>query len=336
MSFIGKSRADVEAQERDAAGEIAALYAEQGRTRRIPKTMGDLVLEYRTHEFPGLAASTKRTWLRHIEEIDDFFKDTSLAAMETKGARAIIKRWHEQRRDKPRTADIRLTVLTRILSWGVDEGVLDTNRALKIERLHEPVVRADILWSEDELSALLKHCSEAVGRAVRLAALTGLRKGDVVGLKWSDIRGSAIRRPTLKSNRKQLASIPLYPALRELLQECEAKGDPSTGYVITNSFGRPWKDSDTFDSSLRPALNAAGFKKKHFHDLRGTAATRMYAGGLSINQIAGIMGWSEADATKMARHYIDIEDVSASMAESFADVGRVTEKEGLTGPEKPE
>jgi len=42
----------------------------------------------------------------------------------------------------------------------------------------------------------------------------------------------------------------------------------------------------------------------HFHDLRGTAATRFYTAGLSEPVIAEIMGWDEEHVAKIIRRYV--------------------------------
>jgi integrase len=42
----------------------------------------------------------------------------------------------------------------------------------------------------------------------------------------------------------------------------------------------------------------------HFHDLRGTAATRFYIAGLSIRVIAEILAWSEDQVEGIIRRYV--------------------------------
>lgn len=53
------------------------------------------------------------------------------------------------------------------------------------------------------------------------------------------------------------------------------------------------------------AKNAAGFADLHFHDLRGTAATRFYTAGLPERVIAEIMGWEEEQVATIIRRYVD-------------------------------
>jgi integrase len=56
-----------------------------------------------------------------------------------------------------------------------------------------------------------------------------------------------------------------------------------------------------------PAKEAAsmGERDLHFHDLRGTAATRFYIAGLPVRVIAEILAWSEDQVDKIIRRYVE-------------------------------
>lgn len=307
--FKAKTLAAAEELERAGAAEVAGLYASALTARAPSGSVAELIDDYRARALPRLALSTQRIWRGHLAAIRDVFGETSVDGIQRKGVRGIIKKWHEGMSAQPRTANYRLGVLNRVLSWGVDEERLSRNPAAGIERLSEGPGRAAIVWDDWELLALVASCPPHVARVVYLAALSGLRLGDVVALNWSDVQVDAIVRDTNKSGGTQTAAIPIYPALRFALSLFPRVGPK----VVTNIRKRPWKSGDSFDSSLRPALNACGVDK-HFHDLRGTAATRMFRAGLSVRQIALAMGWSERDAEKIIRVYVDM----AGMAEALA------------------
>jgi integrase len=319
-NFAGDTLAEAEALELAAAGDIARRYAELVRPSTAPGYVAKLIEEYiASPDFNRLAVTTKRVWRGHLDGIKDVFGPITLEGIQKEGSRAAIYEWRDTMADKPRTANIRLTVLARVFSWGVDHEKLKRNPAQGIGRLDEGPGRADIIWYDDELARLVTACPAPVARAVRLAALTGLRKADVVGLTWSEVdfaRG-VIDRATLKSNRRQRAVIPLLPATRALLDECPRLGP----LVLTNAHGRPWRTADSFDSSFRPALDACGVDK-HFHDLRGTAATRFFAAGLSVSEVARIMGWREAEAERIAERYTDrravVEGIAARLQQRGA------------------
>jgi integrase len=311
-SFSAATEAEACAAELAAAADLAKRYAEYVRPSTAPGYVAKLIEEYiASPDFNRLAATTKRVWRGHLDGIKDQFGAVTLEGIQKEGARGAIYEWRDTMADKPRTANIRLTVLSRVFSWGVDHEKLRRNPAQGVTRLDEGPGRADIIWHDDELALLLRHCPAPVARAVRIAALTGLRKADVIGLTWGDVdfaRG-VIDRATLKSGRRQRAVIPILPELRAVLDECPR----AALQVVTNRHGRPWRSADSFDSSFRPALDSSGVDK-HFHDLRGTAATRFFAAGLSVSEVARIMGWREAEAERIADRYMDRRSVVESIA----------------------
>lgn len=60
---------------------------------------------------------------------------------------------------------------------------------------------------------------------------------------------------------------------------------------------------DGFDASFRPAKLKAGIDK-HFHDLRGTAATKMFLAGLTVREIAEMFTWSEDQVERLINVYV--------------------------------
>ena len=78
---------------------------------------------------------------------------------------------------------------------------------------------------------------------------------------------------TGKSRGRREAIIPIYDALRTVLDRIAKRSTT----LLTNSRGRPWTP-DGFGSSFNTAKHDAGIVDKdlHFHDLRGTAATKFY------------------------------------------------------------
>jgi integrase len=70
--------------------------------------------------------------------------------------------------------------------------------------------------------------------------------------------------------------------------------------------GRPWKTGDGLGAGFVRARKRAGIGDElHFHDLRGTAATRFYVAGLDKRVIAEILGWTEGSVDNIIRKYVD-------------------------------
>jgi integrase len=74
---------------------------------------------------------------------------------------------------------------------------------------------------------------------------------------------------------------------------------------ITVGTGRPSRERTIASSFVTAKARCPAQVHLHFHDLRGTAATRFYVAGLSERIIGEIMGWTEENVTKIIRKYVD-------------------------------
>ncbi|MBB3967319.1 tyrosine-type recombinase/integrase [Rhizobium metallidurans] len=284
--------------------EFMKSYNEAIADRRAPEDgkFKSVITHYKTHEFSKLAASTKRVWSPWLDKIGKRFGDLSIAQFNRpEKIRPSIIRWRSEYSETPRTADLALQVISRLLSHAVDPmGKIASNPCEGIRHLYSQS-RAEIIWTADDIAQLKTEASKEVALAVDLAAHTGLRAGDLVRLAWSHVGKDAIVITTGKSKHRKEAVIPRYDALNELLDRIP-KNSP---IILTNSRKRPWTQ-DGLASSFWTAKVEAHMQERdlHFHDLRGTAATNFYTAGLSIRVIAEIMGWEEDQVEKIIRRYV--------------------------------
>jgi integrase len=286
--------------------EFMASYNEALENRRQPDAgrFRSLVTLYRaSQDYQGLAASTRRNWGLWLDRIGDYFGDLRIAQFDRpEKIRPVIRRWRNRWANKPRTADYGMQVLSRVLSHAIDPlGKLAGNPCEGIKRLYSGN-RSEIIWTEADIALIRRACSVEIARAVDLAAHTGLRLGDLLRLSWTHIGSDAIIIATGKSKHRREAIIPLYDDLKKVLTSIPKRSTT----ILTNSKGRPWS-KDGFGSSFNKAKIAAGMADDdlHFHDLRGTAATRFYVAGLSERVISEILAWEEGHVARIIRRYVD-------------------------------
>jgi integrase len=194
------------------------------------------------------------------------------------------------------TADYGMQVLSRILCHAVDAGKIAGNPCEGIKRTYAGD-RSEIIWTDSDIAQLKQSCSPEIAHAVDLASRTGLRLGDLLRLSWSHVKEDAITISTSKSSGRHEAIIPLYDDLRAVL----ARIPKHSTVILTSGRRRPWKG---FATRFTAAKKAAGISDLHFHDLRGTAATKFYIAGLSIRTIGEILGWSEDNVERIIRRYV--------------------------------
>jgi integrase len=279
-----------------------ASYDAAIRERHIPEPgkFRALVTLYRAStEYEKLAVSTKTSWGPWLDRIADYF-DLSIAAFDNPRIRPIIRTWRNKYAKTPRAADMGMQALSRVCSYAVEQGKLTTNPTEGIKALYSND-RAEIIWTPDDIARIKAAGSPELGHAMDVGALSGLRRGDLLRLSWSHVHANEICIPTNKSGRRVDARIPLYADLRATLARIPRRATT----VLTNSKGQPWTNTG-FGQMITKAKAKAGIGDAlHFHDLRGTAATKFYAAELPLRVIAEILGWTESSVDNIIRKYVD-------------------------------
>ncbi len=286
--------------------EFLAAYNEAIEARRTPdagRFRSLVVLYKRSAAFTSLADSTKRQWAPWLDRIAKHFGDLRIAQFDRPDKiRPVIRQWRSQWDKTPRTADYGMQVLSRVLSYAVDPlGKIAGNPCEGIAHLYKGD-RSEIIWTDADLTQIKTKCSAEIAQAIDLAAHTGLRLGDLLRVSWSHVKDDAIVMATGKSRHRREALIPLYDDLRAVLARIPGR---ATTILTSGRHHRPWT-TDGFGSSFNKAKIAAGMADVdlHFHDLRGTAATKFYVAGVSIRSIAEMLAWSEEQVERIIRRYV--------------------------------
>lgn len=289
--------------------EFQTSYNEAIESRRTPDAsrFRALVTLYKaSSDFTNLADSTKKEWSPWLDRISAHFGGLRIALFDRpEKIRIDIRKWRSKWADRPRTADYGMQVLSRVLAHGVELGKLGSNPCEGIKGLYEGD-RSEIIWTDADIAQLKrgkagKPCPPDVINAVDLASHTGLRLSDLLRLSWSHVGEDAIVLATGKSKGRREAIIPIYDDLRAVLDRIPKRSP----IILTNQRRRPWKNNG-FGTAFNRAKIAASLSDRdlHFHDLRGTAATKFYIAGLSIRVIAEILAWSEEQVERIIRRYV--------------------------------
>ena len=137
---------------------------------------------------------------------------------------------------------------------------------------------------------------------------TGQRQGDLLRLPWSAYGGTHIRLRQGKTGARVV--IPVGAPLKAALDATPKRGR----LILTNSEGRPWL-SDSFRASWRKACKLAGVVGVTFHDLRGTAVSRLALVGATEAEIATITGHSLRSVREIIdTHYLNRDPALAESA----------------------
>jgi integrase len=189
--------------------------------------------------------------------------------------------------------------------WG-----LPVNPARDVEK--PPLTRTgDIdVFSPEEVWALVRAAANEQDGAIFLtAAFTGLRRGELVALRWRDVdfAGSAIR--VRASYHEGVLSTPKSGKVRSVPMAPDVASAPARlgdrqrwtaddELVFVGEYGL-YLDGSALRRRYDVALKRAGLRKLGFHDLRHTCGTRMIAKA-DIRRVQEWMG--HADIQSMCRH----------------------------------
>ena len=246
------------------------------------------------------------------------------------------------RRDekKPKTIANAFKLLNQIFVFGRRKRWCPENPC---ELVDPPVVEpsTDIRFLDQaELSALLGAVdpeAEPFGstdRAIFMsAAMTGLRQGELLALRWRDVDWEAskirVRRNYVRGHwltpksRHGSRAVPLADQLagelnRHFKRSAHQAGDdlvfanPKTGGVLEYSaLGRRFKKT----------LARAGVRPVRFHDLRHTFGTRMAAENVVPRTLQEWMGHGDLKTTMIYLDYAPREDESQVVGDAFSEVG---------------
>ncbi|WP_229197232.1 tyrosine-type recombinase/integrase [Bradyrhizobium acaciae] len=144
-----------------------------------------------------------------------------------------------------------------------------------------------------ELQALTQACSNVVGswllHGFQLAIETGLRRGELLGIRWQDVKfdTAVLHVPFTKTDKAR--TIPLTDRAVEILKERKAASATDAEYafpVSANTFRLAW------ERCKRRAERAGcvGVQELRFHDLRHEAVSRFFERGLNTAEVASISG----------------------------------------------
>jgi integrase len=234
-----------------------------------------------------------------------------------------------------RNANKQLAILHGIFEQARKVHGLAVNPAAEVAKLREgyDASRFDF-YSSEEVAALVRHAEDEQDGALFLtAAFTGLRRGELVALRWRDVDfpASAIRvwesyakgsLTTPKSGRSRV--VPMVPdvaaVLARLSQRDHATSDDD---LVFPGETRGYLDASALRRRYVRARTAAELRPLRFHDLRHTFGS-LAINRASIVQVQGWMGHADVDTTSRYLHHKSRADDAALLAGILTTGGLLT------------
>ncbi len=239
----------------------------------------------------------------------------------------------------PRTVNKTRQLVSAIFNYGTRPSTyeLAANPAKHADRRTEPEPGPLAFYSPEQIEALARALASGVHRGpttyaigvdevaarayedrqdaelIRVAAYTGLRRGELVALRWRDVeftgRKIVVRRAlsgnveASSTKSRRVRQVPLPDQAAAALDRLSRRGDfiAPDEYVFVNRLGRRL-DPSALRRRFERARDAAGLEPLRFHDLRHTYGSLLVAGGVDLASVKSALGHSRITTTERYLH----------------------------------
>jgi integrase len=180
------------------------------------------------------------------------------------------------------------------LKW----GKADENPAQPVEFLRENNGRLRYL-ERDRIAKLLDNCSPTLKNMVELVLNTGLRKSELLHLKWRDIDLKNKLLFVWDTKNKESKSIPLNSRVIEVFKRIPRNLRSEYVFPSPVDQSKPWVD---IRKEWSKALKKTNIENFTFHDLRHTFASHLVMAGVDLKTVQELLGHKRIEMTLRYAH----------------------------------
>lgn len=301
-SATADTKAEAEKVERQLLAE-----AEGNRARFVEPssdTLAKYLADWTERERPRLRATTRASYDNAMKHIIPALGSVKLADLSPRKVQAFLDGMGPRR-----VTELVRLVLVSALGDAERLGAVAVNVAKRTEAPYRAAPKRKS-FTRGEAVALVEACAGTrYGHAIALALWTGLRRGEICGLRWEDVDWEApsvtVRRNVIEDGAGRFVEgrpkteagereVPLIPqavaALRAQRAALAATGAvPVAGWVFTAEGGGPARPRSLTVAVSRATVKA-GLPDLPMHSLRHTTASLLLSAGVPAEQAAKIMG----------------------------------------------
>lgn len=306
------------ADAQDWARKQEAEALVERRRHTGPKTLGDAIERFTTSVLPSRTEATRETQARLLGWWYGHHGGTRLCDL-TPELLSRIRDEHRDRASGP-TANRYMRMLSVVLEacrrewgWMHEENPV---RRVKLYPEHAGVLRYLEAHEVRALLAAAKARNAVLHAMVLVAAYTGMRRGEILGLRWPevDLARAVIRLPRTKSHHAR--GVPLAAEVVELLRAWPHR--IGSELVFPAADGERYREVHGGRDLWLQVVAAAGIRQPlRFHDLRHTFASHAAMAGATTRELQDLLGHSSPAMASRYAHLspAHVAGISALVAE---------------------
>jgi integrase len=284
VSLIGEKRyLDVKKDYKTTFKELIEKYVENFQQQRSFRTSKGYYLDTFKSYFG------ENTLLSNIKYVD----------METyqNKLRARLTRWKKIRTRAAVNREMQClgNIFRKAVEWDMmEQSPFDRGAKLKLKENN----KRNRFLSDEEIERLLAELKSKkhLYRIVFCALNTGMRKGEILSLKWDQVKNGFIY--VIESKTDERREIPINDDLAAMFKEIRKEQELTSPYVFTYAGRRINHVAVGFHAAMR----RAGIENFRFHDLRHTFASHLVMKGASLKEVQELLGHKTMNMTLRYAH----------------------------------
>ena len=236
-------------------------------------------------------------------------------------APAHVRQWFDRySRTAPGGANRAIDMLRQIMNFAIACGHVELNPVKGVRRNPRPALtrflsREEIARLHKVLDAQTRKGSRQQADIIRLLLLTGCRRGEITGLRWSEVRDDML---ALADSKTGPRTIPLGSGARGILDR-QPRGKSPFVFPSPLDPARPRGPHLPFWYRVR---REAGIEDVRLHDLRHTMASHAVMSGVPVPVVSRLLGHSNVQMTLRYAHLAD-RDIEAAAERIGKEMARV-------------
>lgn len=298
----------------DAEKALATVMHQNnvGEYRDVPEvTLKDFAAKWLKSHASNVRPKTFDCYRQHVENrILPYFGSRRLRQINTEDVEQF-KASLSKEDISPSTVGKHLLTLKMILKTAVAWGYLNRNPAEFVKKPRHVKKEVDFL-TPIELGQLISATDEKHRALIITACYTGMRRGELLGLKWGDVdfaQGRIFVQRTLQSGRfyepktaSSRRSVSVPQQVIDALKVHQARQaveliENELELVFPNEAGKPMDGQNLYNRIFLPTLKLAELRQVRFHDLRHSYASALISAGENVKWIQKQLGHSSIQVT---------------------------------------
>jgi integrase len=238
-------------------------------------------------------ASSRTRELSNMRSLEEAFNNKNIHEITTWD----IERWKVKKKGevKPATVNRELATLKSMLSKAVEWGKIKESPTRKVKPLKGVTKRLRYLMP-DEVQRLISNCSDHLKPIVIVAVHTGMRKGEVLSLRWEQIDFEKGIITLVDTKNDQRRYVPMDETVKSTLMSMERKSE----YAFCGK--KPGRPLVWVELSFHNALEKSGIEDFKIHDLRHTFASNLVMSGVDLMTVKELLGHKTIEMTLRYAH----------------------------------